>query len=592
MSIQKKMFICTIAFLILPFLILGFLYYGILINTTKDNLDDSSYELLEQMERTVLSKTDRLQNKTDVLLSDRQFQQLLRDTDFLARDTTTFDAFAALDEIMEQYFYDEDDLESIILLASDGGIYTYRGSFWEESLTGFLVTYGRVEENPGELSWFGVSSGLRTGKQADSGLAAGLNLSDTNYIKDQKHLATAYFLFGSDFFEEVSSSSTQSDESFMICTAEGDRLYTHGEKKLPHLWEISMDTGRQVYQQRRGNLRLKVNGEDSILFFCTSSASGWKYIRLVSYKEYFGEAEYLRYLTVAIALFLFLLLCGINIVWLRQFTKPVRAIVTAMHEVGKRNFDVVLPVQSKDEFGVIARGFNAMVREIRELFRQVILEEQKSKEAELTALQYQINPHFLHNTLSAIRLTAIFNKQHEIANMLSLLGSFLHNTLSNVNKQILLEDEFNNLKAYIALYQIRYNNRILADFVIGEGLEQIKIRSMLIQPVVENAIMHGLSEKLGAEQPAVLRVEAESQDGVLVVRIWDNGVGMTEEQCRQALEEGDKKQTRLHIGLSNIHKRIKYLYGEDFGVCIDSVPGRYTEITLTLPLDSGESEGK
>ena len=124
---------------------------------------------------------------------------------------------------------------------------------------------------------------------------------------------------------------------------------------------------------------------------------------------------------------------------------------------------------------------------------------------------------------------------------------------------------------------------------MGEGLEQSWIHSMLIQPVVENAIMHGLSEKLGSGETAIVRIAAERNGNALLLHVWDNGVGMTEEQCMRVVQETDRKQSNLHIGLSNIHKRIKYLYGSSYGLNIYSEPGQYTEVILTLPLSLPEA---
>ena len=586
MSIQKKMFLCIIIFLILPLILLGFLYYDILLDTTKENLDRSSYELLEQMERNVQVKTGRLKAKTDVLVFDRQFQQLLRDTDFSLHNTATYDAFSMMDDVMEQYFYDEKELESIIILTNDGDVYTYRGSKKEENLVSFIAKYGKVETVPGDLSWFGISGDENS---ISSTLAAGVKIADTGYKIDQQELATIYFIYGNTFFDNINIQTVNQNELFMICTADGTRIYACGSERVPQLWEISIVAGQKIHRQQQGSMQLMINGEKCILVFYTSPGFGWKYVRIVKYTEYFAEAETMKLLTILVVVVLFLVLCVANALWLRHLTKPVRKIVDGMQEVGKRNFDVELSVVSKDEFGIIAHGFNSMVKEIRKLFNQVIEEERKSKEAELSALQYQINPHFLYNTLSAIRLTSIFNNQYEVADMLSLLGTFLHNTLSHINKKITLEDELKNIRDYISLYQIRFNNQIEVDFDVDEELEKCFIHTMLIQPVVENAIMHGLNKKLGGGEKAIVRIVAEKNKNFLLVRVWDNGSGMTEEQCLKVLQDNTKEQNGLHIGLSNIYKRIRYLYGVQYGISVISELDSFTEVELTLPLNMPEN---
>lgn len=320
------------------------------------------------------------------------------------------------------------------------------------------------------------------------------------------------------------------------------------------------------------------------MFFYTSPILGWKYIRFVQYKAYFEEAEYLKNLTIGLATLLFIFLCLINNIWLRRLTRPAKEIVTGMNEVGKSNFDIFLNVKSKDEFGIIAKGFNSMVAKIRELFEKAILEEEKSKEAELAALQYQINPHFLQNTIYAIRLTAIFKGEKEISDMLSILGNFLQNTLKNVNKLITLQEEFENMKSYISLYQIRFSNNIFSEFEVEQGLDNCKLYGMLIQPVIENAIMHGLSEKLNTGEAAKIHVRAAQENENLIIAVRDNGIGMTEKQCQDVMSGKYAQQGHGHIGLYNIHKRINYLYGDNYGINILTEKDKFTEIKITLPI--------
>ena len=139
------------------------------------------------------------------------------------------------------------------------------------------------------------------------------------------------------------------------------------------------------------------------------------------------------------------------------------------------------------------------------------------------------------------------------------------------------------------MYQIRFNNQIEVDFDVDEELEKCFIHTMLIQPVVENAIMHGLNKKLGGGEKAIVRIVAEKNKNFLLVRVWDNGSGMTEEQCLKVLQDNTKEQNGLHIGLSNIYKRIRYLYGVQYGISVISELDSFTEVELTLPLNMPEN---
>lgn len=224
------------------------------------------------------------------------------------------------------------------------------------------------------------------------------------------------------------------------------------------------------------------------------------------------------------------------------------------------------------------------------------------KQTELTALQSQINPHFLYNTLESIRGQALMDDNVEIARMVEALAAFFRYSISRKGNLVTLRDELANIDNYMLIQRYRFNNRFSMEVIIDEEDEaayDFLIPRLIIQPVVENAIFHGLEEKL--EDGKVI-IEVIVTEKNLIITISDNGKGIDRETLRQLnakirsrdikLEDGAKtNQRNTGIALPNIHKRIQLLYGEDYGVNIYSTPGQGTDVEITIPVNDGRDRG-
>lgn len=224
------------------------------------------------------------------------------------------------------------------------------------------------------------------------------------------------------------------------------------------------------------------------------------------------------------------------------------------------------------------------------------------KQTELTALQSQINPHFLYNTLESIRGQALMDDNVEIARMVEALAAFFRYSISRKGNLVTLRDELANIDNYMLIQRYRFNNRFSMEVIIDEEDEaayDFLIPRLIIQPVVENAIFHGLEEKL--EDGKVI-IEVIVTEKNLIITISDNGKGIDRETLRQLnakirsrdikLEDSAKtNQRNTGIALPNIHKRIQLLYGEDYGVNIYSTPGQGTDVEITIPVNDGRDRG-
>lgn len=267
----------------------------------------------------------------------------------------------------------------------------------------------------------------------------------------------------------------------------------------------------------------------------------------------------------------------------RNMDASVKSVVSGMQEVKNGNLDVVVPVQSFDEIGTIADNFNEMTVKVRELIREVTEAEENRKNAEIRALEAQINPHFLYNTLDSINWMAIEKEEYEISKMIRNLGVILRYSVNKSNQIVTIRELADWLEKYISLQQMRFNDAFSYRLNIEEETYTEKVYKLLLQPFVENAIIHGFKEM---ESGGLLQIDimaAEHGQGIIII-IEDNGAGMPQEmlKCFNNKEEAIKDEGKS-IGLHNAFSRMNMYYGEKASWNVSSIEGMGTVITLRLP---------
>ena len=273
----------------------------------------------------------------------------------------------------------------------------------------------------------------------------------------------------------------------------------------------------------------------------------------------------------------------------RTLDTSVKSVVLGMQEVQKGNLDVVVPVKSFDEIGVIADNFNDMTVKVKELIRQVTDAKEQQKNSEIRALEAQINPHFLYNTLDSINWMAIEKDEYEISKMIRNLSVILRYSVNKSNQLVTIKELADWLEKYVSLHQMRFDDAFSCNIHVDEQVYDRKVYKLLLQPFVENAILHGFKEMESGGLLQIDIMQPEEGDGITVI-IEDNGKGMDPELLKSFnnKEEAIRDDGRS-IGLHNAFARMNMYYGEEATWNISSIPGMGTVITLRLPAVKEES---
>jgi len=348
------------------------------------------------------------------------------------------------------------------------------------------------------------------------------------------------------------------------------------------------------------------SGGDSYTVVCERlEENGWSVFGLKSRETLLGNLKNLRLMILNMTGVVFLIGVAAILLLSHQMTSALSRLEKRMSCVQKGDFDARFFYPYKDEVGSLARSFNYMVGEIQRLVkkqeetieelkqeRDYVGEVQKQKrKAELRALQAQINPHFLYNTLNAITWQAADQGAEEISILSNALGKFFRVSLSKGAEILTLREELEHVGSYLDIQSIRYHDKLNYRIEVGDEWMEYRVIKLILQPLAENSIYHGIKEKRG---PGQIRIWAEpSMEGekpCLKLVVWDNGAGIPADKLElmnRALAAGETERAEGY-GIYNVNERLRLFYGEEYGLFYESEEGQWTKATLKLPLDKGE----
>lgn len=315
------------------------------------------------------------------------------------------------------------------------------------------------------------------------------------------------------------------------------------------------------------------------------------YLQIVSCKSYQDILRAVNSQTMKSILF-FALSAVLSIVVIvyfsHSFSSRVERFLRQMQKAAGGNFELEEKLEGSDEISELYDYLGTMIYQIQRLLSEVYREKLhaerltiQQKDAEFKMLASQINPHFLYNTLETIRMRARRSKQYDIEEIVKMLAQIMRSTLQAGASEVTICEETELVEHYLKIQQYRFGERIRYHIYVEEGVEQLYILPLIMQPIVENSIIHGLESKEGA---GTINIHIADREENIVITIADDGLGMSGEKLHELRKKLNcYNEKGKHIGVSNVHQRIKLKYGEQYGVKIDSVEGSFTKIEIWLP---------
>lgn len=303
--------------------------------------------------------------------------------------------------------------------------------------------------------------------------------------------------------------------------------------------------------------------------------TSWKLVSIMDKDYVFGSLNTV-YTVILLATLLTVIAAAFAISYISEkFNRRISNLQYAISKVMNQDFSVRIAVENNDEFGEIENAFNMMVEDIGKLITSVRENEHDKRIAEMDFLHAQINSHFIHNTLTSIRFLLEMGKTEQAGEMLIAFSKLLRQTLTRSREFIPLSEEIDGIRSYEVIQKYRYENAFSMDYEIAENTLNIPVPAIIIQPIVENSIFHGINHGF-----IKIKISTEIIDSNLNISVEDNGIGMTEEKVSQILHT---ESSRNHVGIKNINERLQMYYGKQYGVKLESTPDVGTKVTLVIP---------
>jgi two-component system, sensor histidine kinase YesM len=331
---------------------------------------------------------------------------------------------------------------------------------------------------------------------------------------------------------------------------------------------------------------MRAEGIDYQVLAQRSSYTGWRTIGVFSLAESLREVLMIRYWTYIIGGITMILAIVAAFFFTSSIAKPVLDLRRLMKRVEQGDLSVRFSGVPGDEIGELGLGFNEMIERIQSLIDQVYVEQRSKREAELRILQEQIKPHFLYNSLDTIQWMAQEHRVDDVVCMVGALTSLFRIGLSKGRELISLSDEIEHVESYLCIQKMRYEDKFDYSIVCEDALRSRQVLRIILQPLVENAIYHGIKERRGH---GTLAVEARVEGGDLLLAVRDDGVGMTDAilaSLNASLEEGGPAVGGY--GVRNVHERIRLTFGKPYGLSFKSAYGEGTEVVIRHPILDSE----
>ena len=338
-------------------------------------------------------------------------------------------------------------------------------------------------------------------------------------------------------------------------------------------------------EEQEGNYQMKLHHEKCVITYTKQPVSGLLFFEIRPESRMQLDHGVIR--RTVLIIFFFCIAIGLTLSLLisRQLGAPISRLTKRLELISKGDFEPDHSIETDDEIGMIGRQINQMSGRIANLLETRVESEKEKKDLEIKMLQAQINPHFLYNTLDSIKWIATMQKNSGIVSVVTALSSLLKNMAKGFNEKVTLRQELDFLQNYVIIEKIRYIELFDIDIIVDqEELYDARIIKLTLQPIVENAIFSGI-EPSGRTGLITIRVWVKA--GVLHISVTDNGIGISPENIEKLLTDTSRitRSNMSGIGLPNVDRRFKLVYGEDYGLTIESVVDQYTTITITLPLE-------
>ncbi len=572
-------FILAVSFaavIILSMTFVGFALNQKFIQTSRENLSENSREIIEQVERNLDNYLKGMIDLSNLLVIDiNKFKEL---------------NLPELDRDIETLMRTRTDILSISLFTTDGKL-LYEGTNLKLKDTATVL----------DESWFKTAMGGNGDTHISPPHVQNLyknrhpwviTLSRKVNFRINQSTEEGVLMIDMNFsvIEDLINDVTLGKKGYVFILDNDNNLVYHHQQQLIYSG-VKSEKLDGIFEREVGSfVQIDSSGENRILTIYPASHVNWKLVGAYYLSDLTAAQKDLTQfivLTLALGMVIFI---SVSIYMTDRITKPIAELEDSMRAVERGDFNIRLDVQGEYEVVQLARRFNLMTSQIKSLMSQVVSEQESKRKSELSALQAQINPHFLYNTLDSVIWMAESGKHQEVVKMVTALARLFRISISRGRNVISVKEELAHAENYLTIQKIRYKDQFEYTFEIEDEVLSYKTQKLVLQPIIENAIYHGIRQMVDEGE---IIIRAYLQNNILTFEVEDNGLGMSEDVRSRVLvkhKDDDDETVRVGgVGVTNVYERIQLMYGEAYGIEIESEIEEGTKVILTIPAVKGES---
>ncbi len=586
-SMRTKLTFSYLLLTILPLLFISWYVYSIASETLKDEVSGYILKTIEQVNTNIDNTFIQLSNKAMRIGSDETLQQIL-EKDMYRPITDKLQDDEVVSRIITDQIQEVPGIEAAYIYNYSGDVYGIKGTESSMDKDFFLTSASWFKD----MNSLGKKSMILPTYMPSDVLSGNGSRYVFSYIAqisgngNNKNIGYIKFDLDTSLFDDLFE------------TLEGNIIVIDNNKRI--IYDTESDyISTQLRTSYLGELLEMQNGriaqEDELVFFNTSAMTGWTVIIEMPANAIFAKIYAFEYTLIYTLLLCIFFALVVSVLMSRSLTEPISELRGQMKKVEAGSFDIAVSVKSRDEIGELSQSFNNMLLRINELIKSVYQTEIYRKEATISALQAQINPHFLYNTLQIIDIMAEEKGADEICYACQALSKIFRYSISKGKDLVSVREEIEHVRNYVYIQKLRLGDKLLeVEYNIPEEVMDLEILKLVIQPLVENSVVHGIE---ATSKKSLIRISAAVDIGDLIITIEDTGVGMDEEELRKVQQslydtshENSVKSSTGGIALQNVHSRIKLYYSEKYGMSIHSKKNRGTKVTLVFPVKKHKTE--
>lgn len=587
LKIGKKILIFNLVLFVIPCIVLSFLLFYLVQREAYQELDNSRMVILNQIDENFEDMFNEVVSYSNYFFCNREINKLISKKDY----SSAYEALQTEKKIKD-YFSNSrtiySNLEYELELLGNNG-YNYSSLDTGEQIINYPILekleqekwYSNFEQSSSYIQYIPVFDSTELSRIDGDNTIHGFRIIKN--LNSGRYIGLMDVIIRQETIQSMMTRGIENNRQQVLLTDKEGNVISSTNPSIELNQSLGKKISTELKKGEKGVFQESLNGKKHQIYFTTNLTTGWKILMYDESQQSAWEGNKTLLIVIGIYAIYLLLAMVMSFYNARYMSKPLKKLRQDIHTITEGDLSVRTEIEAMDEFGELSQQFNHMIGKIENLIGQLEQKEEEKRVLEMKALQAQINPHFMYNTLASIRFLIEMDMGEKASQSLLALIGLLKRTYSDYRKQIPIKEEVEAVENYLILMKNRYQDTFSWDISIEEGIEQCMIPRISIQPLVENSIIHGFS---GMEKQGTIQILGFKEDHKIIIRISDNGIGGNIEKIKSILAQPGtehEKEKFSSIGIKNVQERLKLFYGEEYGLFVSDTPEGGVTIEIRIP---------